>query len=86
MGYNLSISQAIVEKQDQRSERFAVYNHLGKVSNKKTEGGGVTPIPYLFYYWFGKRMGKMMLSNSVFYVPSDVKITLKNPKKNLGNI
>ena len=23
----------------------------------------------------------MMLSNSVFYVPSDVKITLNNPKK-----
>ena len=33
-----------------------------------------------------KRMGKMMLSNSVFYVPSDVKITLKKTKKNLGNI
>ena len=28
----------------------------------------------------------MMLSNSVFYVPSDVKITLNNPKKILGNI
>ena len=27
----------------------------------------------------------MMLSNSVFYVPSDVKITLHNPKI-LGNI
>ena len=27
-----------------------------------------------------------MLSNSVFYVPSDVKITLNNPKKILGNI
>ena len=46
---------------------------LGKGLNKKksrefslTGGGGLTPIPYLFYFLFCKRMYKRMLSDSAF--------------------
>ena len=51
-----------------------------KKKQKKIGKGGVTPIPYLFYFGFCKTMGKMMLSKSVFCVLSGVKITLKNSK------
>ena len=42
-------------------------------------GGGLTPIPYLFYFLFCKIMYKRMLSDSDFWVLSEVQITLKYP-------
>ena len=56
----------------------------GRVQIKKSRefsltGGGLTPIPYLFYFLFCKIMYKRMLSDSDFWVLSEVQITLKYP-------